>query len=282
MSRESFRIGVTAPGSPFDRDVAEALQALVASLHPDGSVEVVVHPQCFLSAGHFAGDDKARTAAFLEVANDESFDALWCARGGYGACRLVEGVLAGLKPQAAAKAYLGYSDAGSLMAALYGRGFEHVAHGPMPQDLRRAGGEAAVRRALAWLVRGSVEALEPSVSWAGRTAAFNITILSNLIGTPWQPDLADHVLMLEEVSEHMYRIDRSLCHITSNPQVRKAAGLRLGRCSDIPENDRPFAMTEEEVALYWCERSGIPWLGRADVGHDADNKVVPFGALRRR
>jgi muramoyltetrapeptide carboxypeptidase len=152
----------------------------------------------------------------------------------------------------------------------------------MPQDLRRPGGEAAVKRGLAWLVDQSAEALEPSVSWSGKTAAFNITILSNLLGTPWQPDLSDHVLLLEEVSEHMYRIDRSLCHITSNPAIRKAAGIRLGRCSDIPENDRPFGMDEEEVARFWCKRSGIPWLGRADIGHDADNKVTPFGPLRRR
>jgi muramoyltetrapeptide carboxypeptidase len=277
MARDRFRIGVAAPGSPLDADVAANLQALAASLYPDGSVEIFIHPQCFLSWGHFAGNDAARSAAVLEIANDESFDALWFARGGYGACRLAEDVLAGLTPAAAAKAYLGYSDAGTLLAALYGRGFEHVAHGPMPQDLRRAGGEGAIRRALAWLVEGAPDALEPSVSPDQKSAAFNITILSNLLGTPWQPDLAGHVLMLEEVSEYMYRIDRSLCHITSNPAIRRVAGVRLGRCSDIPENDRPFGMTEEEVARHWCARSGVPWLGRADIGHDAGNKVAPFG-----
>jgi muramoyltetrapeptide carboxypeptidase len=78
----------------------------------------------------------------------------------------------------------------------------------------------------------------------------------------------------------MYRIDRSLFHITSNPGIRKAAGIWLGRCSAIPPNDPDFGQTEEEVARHWCERSGIPYLGRADIGHDVDNKVVPFGRLR--
>ena len=59
--------------------------------------------------------------------------------------------------------------------------------------------------------------------------------------------------------------------------VRRAAGLMLGRCSLIPENDPDFGRSEEEVARHWCERSGIPYLGRADIGHDVDNKVVPFG-----
>jgi muramoyltetrapeptide carboxypeptidase len=104
-----------------------------------------------------------------------------------------------------------------------------------------------------------------------------MTILSHLLGTPLQPDLDGHVLMLEEVSEAMYRIDRSLFHITGNPGIRRVAGIMLGRCSDITPNDPDFGMNEEEIARHWCQRSGIPWLGRADIGHDAGNKVVPFG-----
>jgi muramoyltetrapeptide carboxypeptidase len=83
--------------------------------------------------------------------------------------------------------------------------------------------------------------------------------------------------MLEEVGEAMYRIDRSLFHITSNAEVRKASGIMLGRCSAITPNEPAFGMNEEEITRHWCERSGIPWLGRADIGHDADNKIVPFG-----
>ena len=152
-----------------------------------------------------------------------------------------------------------------------------MAHGPVAQDVLRDGGDAAVGRALAWMVERSPEALEPTVNGARKTAAFNITILSQLLGTPLQPDLAGHVLMLEEVSEAMYRIDRALFHITSNAEIRRVAGIMLGRCSAITPNDPDFGMNEEEVARHWCRKSGIPWLGRADIGHDADNKIVPFG-----
>ena len=74
-------------------------------------VNLVVHPQSFLVSGHFAGSDEARANAFLEMANDASFDALWIARGGYGSCRIVPHVLQGLTPAATGKIYLGYSDA---------------------------------------------------------------------------------------------------------------------------------------------------------------------------
>jgi muramoyltetrapeptide carboxypeptidase len=277
MPQGKTRIGVVAPGGRMSGEVAERVDSLAATLYPMGEVEIHFHPQCFLSEGHFAGSDAARADAFVEVANDPAFDALWCGRGGYGACRIAELVLPRLTNEARAKAYLGYSDFGALLAALYRQGFTDLAHGPVAQDICREGGEAAVSRALAWLARRSPSALEPSVDLGTPAAAFNMMILSQLLGTPFQPPLDGHVLILEEVSEHMYRIDRSMFHITSNPAIRRVAGIRLGRCSDIPENDPPFGRTEEEVVRHWCARAGIPYLGRADIGHDVENKVVPFG-----
>jgi muramoyltetrapeptide carboxypeptidase len=269
-----MRIGIVAPSTPIAPATAERVTAIAADGFP--GVELVFHPQCFLDHRHFAGDDAVRAEAFVQVANDPGFDALWFARGGYGSCRIAEQVLAGLAPAARAKAYLGYSDAGYMLAGLYRAGLASVAHGPMAADVRRDGGEAAVRRALSWLVRRDETALEPSLGEAP-AAAFNITVFSQLLGTPLEPDLAGHVLMLEDVSEHMYRTDRSLFHITGNARVREVAGIRLGRCTEVPANDPDFGASEEEVFRYWCERSGIPYLGRADVGHDSDNKVVPFG-----
>lgn len=280
MPRDKIKIGVVAPGSRIDTKVADRVKEIATGLYGDRAPEITFHSQCFLSSGHFAGDDAARTQAFLEIANDESFQALWFARGGYGACRLAGSLVPELTAGARNKLYLGYSDAGSLLAALYKEGFGEIAHGPMPADITRPGGEAAVERGLAYLVERAPDALEASISAGTRTAAFNIKILGHLLGTPFQPDLAGHVLMLEEVSEYMYAIDRTLCQITSNPGIKKVTGIRLGRCSAIPDNEPDFGQTEEEVVGFWCARSGIPYLGRADIGHDIDNKVVPFGTRR--
>lgn len=279
MTAAVRRIAVVAPSSRLSPEVVGKVHDLAARLYPARTPEIVFHPQCLLSSGHFAGDDSARAAAFVEVANDPAFDAVWFARGGYGSGRLIELILPRLTEAARNKAYLGYSDGGALLGALYSQGFAGCAHGPVVQEILRESGEAAIARALAWLVDRDPATLEPSLEPGVKAAAFNITILGTLIGTPWLPDLTGHVLMLEEVSEYMYRIDRSLFQITSSPAIRRVAGLRLGRCSAIPENDPDFAMTEEEVARYWCERSGIRWLGRADIGHDVGNRIVPFGGL---
>ncbi|MGH6894916.1 MAG: LD-carboxypeptidase [Dongiaceae bacterium] len=273
-----IKVGIVAPSSRLEASMAERVTELAAERHP--SVELHFHPQCYLSSGHFAGADAVRAAAFVEIANDASFDALWFGRGGYGSCRIAETALAKLDEAARRKTYLGYSDAGALLAGLYAKGFQGIVHGPMPADIARDGGEGAVTRALAYLSRRATDALEPSIVASGKHVAFNMMTFSQLIGTPLQPDLAGHVLMLEEVSEHLYRIDRSLFHITSNPAIRRVAGIRLGRCGAIPPNDPDFGRTEVEIVRHWCDASGIPYLGRADIGHDSGNKIVPFGGLR--
>ena len=239
----------------------------------------MIPPARHAEPGHFGGDDASRGAALVEYANDPAIDAIWFARGGYGACRIAETVLPQLTEVARRKRYLGYSDAGTLLAALYRAGFRQVAHGPMAWDAVRR--DDAGFRALGWLTGGDPVSWEPSLHKDPRpAAAFNLSILDALVGTDLEPDLSGHVLMLEEVSEPLYRIDRMMFHLTGQASIRRVAGIRLGRVSEVVENDPEFGMTAEEIVQDWCARSGIPYLGAADIGHDPDNKVVPFGPRR--
>jgi muramoyltetrapeptide carboxypeptidase len=270
-----MRIAVVAPSSRFSEEAAQRVTAIAARAQP--GVELHFHPQCFLTHNHFAGTDAARADALVEAANDPAVDAIWFARGGYGACRIAEAALARLGPAARTKAWLGYSDAGFLLAGLYRAGFANVAHGPMPQDAMRDGGEAAVERALAWLAARAPETLEPGLEPGRPYAAFNITVLGMLLGTALEPDLAGHILLLEEVSEHLYATDRALFHLAASPAIQRVAGIRLGRVNDVKPNDPDFGESAGAVARHWCERYGIAWLGRADIGHDSANKVVLFG-----
>ena len=273
-----MRIGIVAPASRIEPALAEETAAIARAIC---DAELYFHPQCFLASGHFAGDDDARADAFVELANDPAIDAVWIARGGYGSNRIAERVVAKLTDSARRKIYLGYSDAGFLLAGLYRAGFERIAHGPVVADLKRDGGRTAIERALRFLTGRAVAGdLEPAVAEGKPVAAFNLTILSHLIGTPLEPDLSDHILMVEDVAEHLYAIDRALFHVTAVPAIRRIAGLKLGRFSDIPENDPPFGESTEQIAKHWCAVSGIAWLGRADIGHDVDNKIVPFGTWR--
>ena len=259
-----MRIAVVAPSNTVSPRVPELVAPLVAAR----GIDLVFHPQCFASSGHFAGSDKDREDALVEVANDPAVDVVWCARGGYGANRIAGSAIARMGDAARAKTFIGYSDAGFLLAGLFAAGIGRPVHGPMPSDVLRAGGDAAVARTLDWLLTPSMPA-QPQF-------AFNLTVLSHLLGTPLQPDFGGRVLMLEEVDEPMYRVDRALFHVTANADVRRCAGLMFGRCAPITPNVPDFCEDEESVARRWCANAGIAWLGRADIGHDAANKVVPF------
>ena len=270
-----MKIGICAPSTPFTREDAARVIALASTTHP--SAELVFREQCFAESGHFAGPDAERLEAFVELANDAAFGAIWFARGGYGACRIAEDAVAKLNAAARDKLYMGYSDAGNLLGCLYRNGIGRVAHVPMPADIRREGGEAAVKRALDWMAHANPQSLEPHIQAGQKYAAFNLMTLAMMVGTPLMPDLNGHVLMLEEVAEYLYGFDRAFFHVTSHLKDAGLAGLRLGRVSDVPDNDRPFGESAESIAKRWCRQSGIPYLGRADIGHDGDNKVVPFG-----
>jgi muramoyltetrapeptide carboxypeptidase len=265
-----MKIAVVAPSCTLSREAADRLQALVGER---GDCELAIHPQCFLAEGHFAGSDEARLSALREMMADPSVDAVWFARGGYGSNRIAEAALAALPDAARSKLYLGYSDAGFLHAGFHKAGL-NVAWGPMPQDLMRSGGEAAVARALDWMVRRDPSALEPALD--GPAMAFNLTVLAALLGTVLEPDFSGVDLLIEDVSEHHYRIDRTMFHVAASPNVRKVRRLRLGRVGDIPANDPDFGRDEAAIVEEWCERSSISYGGRADIGHDVHNRVVPF------
>tara|TARA_R110001606_G_scaffold301067_2_gene448737 strand:+ start:2764 stop:3621 length:858 start_codon:yes stop_codon:yes gene_type:complete len=272
------RIGICAPSTPFTRVGAESVIALAAKNYPQ--TELLFDEQCFYEQGHFAGSDEQRTDSFVTLANDPTIDAIWFARGGYGAARMAEAAISRLNSVAKRKTYLGYSDAGNLLGALYRAGIGEVAHGPMPSDIGRTGGDEAVRRALDWIVHKKPDTLEPGLVSGHKYAAFNLMTVAMMTGTQLMPDLRGHILIVEEISEYLYAYDRALFHLCSNLADSGLTGIKLGRISEIPENDRPFGEDPEAIIERWCAKSEIAYLGRADIGHDAQNKIVPLGLCK--
>ncbi len=270
-----MKIAVVAPSNMLKREAAARVEAIAASR---GACELFIHPQCFLSDGHFAGSDAQRLAALREVMADDSVGAVWFARGGYGSNRIAMEASRDIPGAARSKLFMGYSDTGFLLAAFHKAGLE-VAHGPMVQDVLREDGEAAVARSLDWIVRRDPAALEAGLRQPAM--AFNLAVLSALIGTPLEPDFSGVEVLIEEVSEYLYCVDRMMFQLTSTPSFRKIARLRLGRISDILENDPAWGTDEQAIIADWCARSGIEVGRRADIGHDSGNKVVPFGRSAR-
>lgn len=266
------RIAVCAPATPITQEHADAAMRLVAEEFPEHSI--TFHEQCFMRAGHFAGTDLQRLEALVELANNPDYDAVWFAKGGYGSNRIAEAAIARMNAAARSKTYVGFSDMGYLLAALYRNDIGQPVHGSMPVSARSERGREAVRRVLKWY-SGDGSGLEPSLDGQTPAVAFNLITLAMLAKTPMMPDLTGHVVMVEEVSEHLYSIDRLFFSLANT--LPRIAGLRLGAVTDVPENYVEFGQEPEEIAKFWCNRAGIPYLGRAEIGHTAANRIVPFG-----
>ena len=104
--------------------------------------------------------------------------------------------------------------------------------------------------------------------------------MSNLLGTAIEPDFTGADLLIEDVAEHEYRLDRMMFHVTGNAAVRRCRAIRIGRMSEIPDNDPVFGSDPHSIVRDWCARAGIDFGGVADIGHDAANRIVPFDLAR--
>jgi len=263
-----MRIHVLAPSRTLPREAAALLNGRLSNFP---SLELTIDDQCFLTSGHFAGPDDVRAEAFIRAANDPLIDAIWFARGGYGACRLLDRIVPQLREQARSKTYLGYSDGGFLLGALDNANIGQVVHGPMLADSLREGGEAAIDRVLRFLAGEPHDAdtLQPSCT-------FNIAVLASLVAGCHCPTFDGRVVVLEEVAEHLYATDRALFTIFSSGILDRAKGVKRGQWLDVPENDIPFGETPDAIMQRWCDSRGVLYSGQAPVGHDVDNKIVPF------
>lgn len=225
--------------------------------------------------GYLAGRDGERLADFA------SAPLLACVRGGWGAARLLEH---GWSPSPGW--LLGFSDVTSLLWAMQAAGCGGAIHGPLVTTL--ADEPDWSRERLRQLLFG--EALPPlqGTPWQagmaeGPLLVANLTVATHLLGTRWCPSLKGAVLLLEDVGEAPYRIDRMLTHWRLVGALQQLAGLAFGSfegCEPPADDGRPgFGL--EEVLRERVADLGIPVLAHLPVGHGAVNGALPLGVRCR-
>ena len=226
--------------------------------------------------GYYAGSDAERLADF----NGEA--ELWaCARGGWGAARLLE---QGWQPPNGW--LLGFSDVTSLLWAHQAAGKDGAIHGPMVTTLASEPEWSQAR--LHALLAG--QALPPlqGEGWRsgiaeGPLLVGNLTVATHLLGTPHCPALTGRVLLLEDIGEAPYRIDRLLTHWRLSGALQQLAGLGFGRfegCEAPSDDTRPGFELEQVLRERSCDL-GIPVVGALPFGHGQPNAAFPLGRTVR-
>jgi muramoyltetrapeptide carboxypeptidase len=219
--------------------------------------------------GYLAGSDAQRRAG-LQAAFAASSDFAWAVRGGYGAGRFYP-----IDPALfAAKPVVGFSDVCVLLAQSYAAGGQAL-HGPVLTSLADAdeGSRVGFLAALNHLPRRwALSAGEGVVE--GALIGGNIEVLSRLIGVDYQPSFAGKIVVLEDVGEPLYRLDRALNHLLVSTDLSRAAAIVLGRFVDCAEG------AAEQLAEV-LKRRKIPVFSGAPVGHGPTNHAFWWGERAR-
>jgi muramoyltetrapeptide carboxypeptidase len=266
-------VGIVAPASHFDPNTFQRGIAIIESM---GFVPVFDR-RLFEKNGSFAGTDLHRADQVNRFFADPEIKAVFCARGGFGAMRILS-LLDFDSIQKNPKCLIGFSDITALHAAISVRCNLVTFHGPTVTTLSKAT-ETARNSFYSVIASDHVPTIRPKNgltlqggSAQGPVTGGNLTTLCHLVGTPFQPNLDGCIVFFEDIGEAAYRIDRMLTQMKLAGCFNGVAGVALGnfrRCGRKEAIDKIFFGTFKEY--------GIPILSGFNVGHQQSNLTVPMG-----
>ena len=279
------RLGVFAPASPAD---SVAMIAGLAELKRHGFIVVV--NQDSKAEGYFAGTDLERVTGFLGAVNSNQVDGLVALRGGYGSNYLLKFDIE--KSLENIKTVIGFSDVTTLQIFLWQRGKWITFYGPMVAAGLNAGAnkragydessflQAVGRTEGGWKLRLQGQPVLAGLS-IGTVLGGCMTLLEATIGTPWELDTKDSILVLEDRAMKPYQVDRVLMHLKQAGKFEGVRGIVLG---DFPECEPtvPGAPSVKEVCARILRPLGVPIVFGAPIGHTSRPMLtIPLGIKAR-
>ena len=271
--RKGARLRAINPGTWIEPDTAfEALIDRCAA--EDWTLEIP--PSVTEQWRYFSGRDQERADELTRAWADPSIDAVISLGGGWGSARVLE---AGFEFPRRPKWSLGFSDSCSLLLAQWAAGLPGAIHGSTsgPEDEWQRTVDLLKGRPVAPLDgRGIV----PGVG-EGFLVVTNLTVGTHLIGTPWMPHLDGTILVLEDVGEAPYRVDRMLTQWRSAGLLDKVAGVACGRFSWLEDDIQPGDFSMEEILENRLGGLGVPLVVNLPIGHGLPNQALPLGQRAR-
>jgi muramoyltetrapeptide carboxypeptidase len=272
------RVALVAPAGPLRGE--EDLQRATHNARRLGW-EPVVGAHALAREGFFAGSDAERLDDFNHALRDRRIDGIWCLRGGYGAMRILAGIDYGALASRP-KAVVGYSDVTALHCAIAACASVGTYHGPTArtqlttfttESLGRATGSGEDPCGLAENARTL-----RSGRAAGRLTGGNLALLSALAGTAYAPRFDDAIVVLEDINEATYRIDRMLRQLLLAGAFAGCRGIAFGECTGCAEEADVGARSLDEVVGEVADLLRVPCLTGIPLGHIDDQWTIPLGA----
>ena len=244
--------------------------------------EAVVGENAHEKRFYFAGADDARLADINAAIRDDSIAAIWCLRGGYGAMRLLDGIdYDALRRNP--KAIIGYSDITALHCAVQKRCGLSSIHGPTARSKLTKFSAQSLRAAVAG-EESCGDAPKATTLVQGRARGHlmggNLALLCALHGTPYEPRYDGALLVLEDVNEAPYRVERMLLQLRLSGCLQRCAGIAFGSFTNTGETEDKAlggSRTMDDVLREAAELAGVPSIRGIPLGHIDDQWSVPLG-----
>lgn len=269
-------IYITAPAKAIEETSVLAAKKTLETW----GLNVRIAPHCLGRSHYFSGSDEERLADFQDGLDDPSIKAILCARGGYGCVRVVEA----LNWDAFKKNptwIIGFSDVTVFHQQIHQLGIESI-HGIMPLGFIE--GSDAAKETLKKSLFGESFTLEAAHVLGnirgearGNLVGGNMAIVTSLLGTSLSYSFKNNILVLEDIGEHVYKIDRMLYSLRLAGVFQEIKGLVLGGFSDMEDTDVPFGKTIKDLILEQVQDLGVPVAFDLPFGHISDNQALVFG-----
>ena len=272
------RVALVAPAGPLRGP--EELDAAVANSRSLGW-EPVPGPNVLARHDYLGGTDAERLGDLNAALADDRVDAIWCVRGGYGSMRILPHVdWASLNRRP--RALIGFSDVTALHAAASTRCALVTYHAPtargMLSDFSRASLARAVVEGRDPCGRADAARMVRGGRARGRLVGGNLALLAALAGTPFAPDYRGALLVLEDVGEPAYRIDRMLTQLRLSGALAQIAGLVVGHFTEVAPGHELSTHSLDSLVAEAADVAGVPAIACAPVGHIDDQWTIPLGA----
>lgn len=242
-------------------------------------------PGVWQREGYLAGSDAERLRDLHEAFADDSIDAIFCLRGGYGSPRLLDGIDFELLRRHP-KPFVGYSDITALHLAIIRYAGFVTFHGPMLNADLLGNKQPPTETSLLRMLSGQQPpVLEHPAAWplttiapgcaSGRLLGGNLSMICAVMGTAFELDSEDIILFIEDVNEPLYRVDRLLTHLRLAGKLERLRGVLVGDVAGVDVAALERLLTQELGGL------GIPVLAGWRSGHCDPNLTLPMGAQVR-
>lgn len=272
-------IGIVAPARKITLD---QLEPAIKKLESWG-LKTVMAKNIFSTAhSYLAGSDAERQEDFQRMLDDPKIKAIFCARGGYGSTRIIEG-LNFSSLEKTPKWIIGFSDITAFHLRLLNQGVVSI-HGTMPIFFGRQESEVSVESIRKILFADSCkiefqpEAANRLGTASGQVIGGNLSLIADALATPSAPDTNGKILVVEEVDEYYYKIDRMFTQLRRTGKLKNLAGLLIGHMTDIKNSELDFGETVFQIAVHAVRDYQYPVAFSFPSGHQDPNLAWVHGA----